>query len=75
MELLLGFLKNPKFEQRPLIECIQQHLLPLSKQIDWGYSIPYMISGQLNRHPREAMELREGPKKESLLEFYDKMME
>ncbi len=75
MELLLGFLKNPKFDQRPLIECIQQHLLPLSKQIDWGYSIPYMISGQLNLHPRDAMELREGPRKEEFLAFYDKMME
>ena len=75
MELLLGFLKNPKFDQRPLIECIQQHLLPLSKQIDWGYSIPYMISGQLNLHPRDAMELREGPQKEAFLAFYDKMME
>ena len=75
MELLLGFLKNPKFDQRPLIECIQQHLLPLSKQIDWGYSLPYMITGQLNLHPRDAMELREGPHKEEFLTFYDKMME
>ena len=75
MELMLGFLKNPKFDQRPLIECIQQHLLPLSRQIDWGYSIPYMISGQLNLHPRDAMELREGPQKEAFLAFYDKMME
>ena len=75
MELLLGFLKNPKFDQRPLIECIQRHLLPLSKQIDWGYSIPYMITGQLNLHPRDAMELREGAKKEEFLAFYDKMMD
>jgi 4-hydroxy 2-oxovalerate aldolase len=75
MELLLGFLKNPKFDQRPLIECIQKYMLPLSKQIDWGYSIPYMISGQLNLHPRDAMELREGPQKEEFLAFYDKMME
>jgi len=75
MELLLGFLKNPKFDQRPLIECIQQYLLPLSKEIDWGYSIPYMISGQLNLHPRDAMELREGAHKEDFLAFYDKMME
>ena len=75
MELLLGFLKNPKFDQRPVIECIMKHVLPLSKQLDWGYSIPYMITGQLNQHPREAMELREGDKKEDFLNFYDKMME
>jgi 4-hydroxy 2-oxovalerate aldolase len=75
MELLLGSLKNPKFDQRPLIECIQQHVLPLSKQLDWGYSLPYMITGQLNLHPRDAMELREGPHKEEFLAFFDKMME
>jgi len=75
MELLLGFLRNPKFDQRPLIECIVKHFLPLSRKLDWGYSIPYMISGQLNRHPREAMELREGHRKDDFLAFYDMMME
>jgi len=34
-----------------------------------------MISGQLNRHPREAMELREGHRKDDFLAFYDMMME
>ena len=51
-----------------------KHVLPLSKQMDWGYSIPYMITGQLNQHPREAMELRDGEQKEDFLNFYDKMM-
>ena len=75
MELLLGFLRNPKFDQRPVIECIEKYMLPLSKKIDWGYSIPYMITGQLNQHPRDAMEVREGDRKEQFLAFYDKMME
>ncbi|MEI7899248.1 MAG: nucleoid-structuring protein H-NS, partial [bacterium] len=75
MELLLGFLRNPKFDQRPLLECIVKHMLPLSRKIDWGYSIPYMITGQLNQHPREAMELRESNRKEDFVAFYDKMME
>lgn len=75
MELLLGFLRNPKFDQRPLIECIENHLLPLSKRIDWGYSVPYMVTGQLNCHPRDAMDLRESQAKEEFLRFYDKMME
>ena len=75
MELLLGFLRNPKFDQRPVIECIVKNFLPLAKKLDWGYSIPYMISGQLNRHPREAMELRESHRKDDYLAFYDRMME
>ncbi len=75
MELLLGFLRNPKFDQRPVIACIEKHFLPLAREVDWGYSIPYMITGQLNQHPREAMELRESDRKEQFLAFYDKMME
>ena len=28
--------------------------------MDWGYSIPYMITGMLNEHPRSAIAVREG---------------
>ena len=34
-----------------------------------------MITGQLNTHPRPAMELREGKTPDAYLEFYDKMHE
>ena len=71
MELLLGFLRNPKFKQRPVIEVIQDTILPLKKEFDWGHSIPYAISGQLNRHPRNAMAFREGDTPDDYLTFYD----
>ncbi|MBD3317027.1 MAG: nucleoid-structuring protein H-NS, partial [Chitinivibrionales bacterium] len=51
LELLMGFLKNPKFDIRPLLGAIGHTILPLKKEFDWGYSIPYMISGMLNIHP------------------------
>lgn len=70
-ELLLGFLRNPKFKQRPVIEAVEKLTLPLREQIDWGYSIPYMIAGQMNQHPREAMRLRESADKNQFLRFYD----
>lgn len=45
LELLLGFLKNPKFQLRPVLGCIRDHFLPLEKEgiMEWGYKIPYMI--------------------------------
>ena len=72
-ELLLGFLRNPKFHQRPVIEAVEKWTLPLRDQIDWGYSIPYMISGQMNEHPRTAMKLRESADKNQFIRFYDEM--
>lgn len=55
MELLLGFLKNPKFSILPLLKFIQEYIIPLRKEIHWGYEIPYMLTGQLNEHPRSAI--------------------
>ncbi len=75
LELLIGFLKNPKFHLRPVLECIQEHFLPLRKQLDWGYSIPYMITGQLNQHPRMAIKLRSSHASDDYVLFYDLMME
>jgi 4-hydroxy 2-oxovalerate aldolase len=73
LELLVGFLKNPKLQLRPVIECVEKVMLPLAKQLDWGYSIPYMMSGLLNQHPRDAMAMRDGPNRDAYLDFYDRM--
>jgi len=72
-ELLLGFLRNPKFKLRPVIEAVEKWTLPLRDQIDWGYSIPYMITGQMNEHPRSAMALRESDRKNEFIKFYDEI--
>ena len=72
-ELLLGFLRNPKFKQRPVIEAVEKWLLPLRDQVDWGYSIPYMITGQINQHPRTAIKLRESSEKNHFTKFYDEI--
>ena len=73
LELLMGFLKNPKFDIRPVLKLIQDHYIPLKENIEWGYIIPYMITGMLNEHPRPAMAMRAGPDKDKYLEFYDKL--
>ena len=61
-ELLLNFLKNPKFDVRPIYKVIQEHFVPLRKEIEWGFNDIYGISGHLNQHPREAMKFRANPK-------------
>jgi 4-hydroxy 2-oxovalerate aldolase len=73
-ELLLGFLRNPKFDVRPIIEVIQEHILPLRRKIEWGPMVPYNLTGQLNLHPRAAIEWREGPTPDDFLAFYDKVV-
>ncbi|MCM8760874.1 MAG: aldolase catalytic domain-containing protein, partial [Candidatus Omnitrophica bacterium] len=71
LELLIGFLKNPKFDIRPILDLISKEFIPLSKRLEWGYVIPYAICGMLNEHPKAAMELRKGSKKENYREFYE----
>ncbi|MDH5297433.1 MAG: aldolase catalytic domain-containing protein [Desulfobulbaceae bacterium] len=71
IELLLSFLKNPKFKVRPLIQVIEKQILPWRKKIDWGYFIPYMVTGVLNQHPRSAMAIMESDNQDDITAFYD----
>lgn len=74
MELLIGFLRNPKFKIRPIYQVLQSHLQPLSKQVEWGPHVQYMITGQLNQHPRSAMAARASEHRDNYVEFYDKLV-
>ena len=77
LELLVGFLKNPKFELTPIFEVLQEHVVPMleSGQIEWGYLVPYMITGMLDEHPRSAMALRSSDRKNEFAAFYRQMVE
>ena len=79
LELLIGFLKNPKFKLKPLLDVIAKHILPLQKEINWGYSVPYMISGILNRHPDQAIRLMSLPDDDATKldfgAFYEKLLD
>jgi len=75
LELLIGFLHNPKFRLRPVLKCCQEVFVPLRAEMDWGYSIPYAITGQLNQHPRAAIKFRAGKKPDDYVAFYDQMVE
>jgi 4-hydroxy 2-oxovalerate aldolase len=71
LELLLNFLKNPKFDVRPVYKVIQEEFVPLRNNIEWGYNDIYGISGHLNQHPREAMKCRgDDNRKDNCYDFY-----
>jgi 4-hydroxy 2-oxovalerate aldolase len=73
LELLIGFLKNPKFRLRPIIEVIENEFVDLRKEIEWGYLIPYAITGILDQHPRQAMKVRKSEDKDKYTKFFDEM--
>ncbi len=77
-ELLIGFLKNPKYNIRPVFDVIGNDIMPIRETMHWGYSIPYMISGMLNLHPQEAMQMMKEEQngdetKFQYAKFYDRM--
>jgi 4-hydroxy 2-oxovalerate aldolase len=69
-ELLFGFLRNPKFKILHILKFIEKYIIPLRKEIYWGYDIPFMLTGQLNEHPRSAIRFnKEG--KTDYVKFYN----
>jgi 4-hydroxy 2-oxovalerate aldolase len=73
LELLLGFLKNPKFNLTPVLKVIQDYMIPMRNEIEWGYIIPFFITGILNKHPNFGTEYRQSQDKDKYAEFYEKM--
>ena len=71
LELLIGFLKNPQYDIRPVLDLISNRFIPLRDKIEWGYIIPFAIAGIMNEHPQAAMTLRKSENKENYREFYE----
>lgn len=75
MELLVGFLHNPRLRLRPILKCIQESVEPLREKLLWGFDIPYMMTGILNRHPRAGMDFNSGCDRGDIIKFFDLIME
>jgi 4-hydroxy 2-oxovalerate aldolase len=73
LELLMGFLKNPKFKLTPILKIIEEQMLPMQKDIEWGYLIPYMVTGILNEHPRAGIAMRKTKDKDKYAKFYEEI--
>lgn len=74
MELLLGFLKNPKYNVYPAIQFIEKHM-PAIREAGavWGYDFQYMMTGLLNQHPRTAIEFTK-QRRTDYSEFYKEVL-
>lgn len=75
LELLIGFLKNPKFCIEPILKVIQDYIIPMRKDLEWGYMIPYAVTGFMNQHPRSAIAMRKTDGKDKYLEFYSQILD
>lgn len=75
MELLLGFLKNPKFNLFPVLKFLEEYMVPLKeKGVLWGYDIPYLLTGHLNQHPSAAIDYTKSGRTD-YSEFYTDLLE
>lgn len=74
MELLLGFLRNPKYNVYPAIQFIEKHMVKLKEEgVVWGYDLQYMMTGLLNQHPRTAIAFTKD-KRTDYAEFYKEVV-
>lgn len=74
-ELLLGFLKNPKYSLYSLLTFIEKYMVPLKESgVQWGFDLQYMFTGQLNRHPREAITFTRAGRRD-YCEFYKSLLD
>lgn len=64
LEMLMGFLRNPKYKILPVLKFVQDEIENLKAQgVVWGYDVPYLCTGVLNIHPRSAINaINEGDK-------------
>jgi 4-hydroxy 2-oxovalerate aldolase len=73
LELLLGFLKNPKFNLRAIMDLIAEEYAPLQQKLQWGYLVPYAVTGMTNNHPRAAMKFLKNGDQQKYSTFYDEI--
>ncbi len=65
----------PPLDRRPVLAVVQKYLIPLREEIEWGYHMPYIVTGMLNEHPRSAMKFMAEPERGSFVAFYEQMMD
>jgi 4-hydroxy 2-oxovalerate aldolase len=75
MELLVGFLHNPKYNLLPVLRCVQDTIEPLRSKLMWGFDLPYMLTGFLNQHPRSAIKFKESETRGDIVDFYNQIWE
>ena len=74
MELLLGLLRNPKYQIYPVIQFVEKHMTKLRQEgVVWGYDMQYLLTGLFNQHPRTAIQFTKENRKD-YSEFYKEII-
>ena len=71
MELLLGLLRDPQYQLRPVLQCVAETIEPLRHELGWGFDLPYMLTGLYNQHPRAAIAYNAQPETGDIGAFFD----
>lgn len=71
MELLLGLLRSPQYQLRPVLKCVAESIEPLRQDLGWGFDLPYMLTGLHNQHPRAAIAFNAAAEPGDIGAFYD----
>lgn len=70
MELLLGLLRNPKYNIYPVIQFVEKYIQGLKNEgVVWGYDLQYLMTSLTNQHPRSAIAFTKA-KRTDYSEFY-----
>lgn len=74
-ELLLGYLKNPKYRINPILKFVEKQIVPLRESgVVWGYDVPYLLTGILNQHPKTAIQFMK-EKRQDYNDFYLELLD
>ena len=75
MELLLSFLRNPKYNKMAIMNFVEKQMVQLKESgVLWGYDIAYLLTGILNSHPSFAIQfIKEGRKDYAM--FYQDLLD
>lgn len=75
MELLLSFLRNPKYNKVAIMSFVEKHIMKLKEEgVTWGFDIPYMLTGILNSHPSSAIQFMK-EKRTDYSMFYQELID
>lgn len=75
IELLISFLRNPKYGLAPVLKFIERQMPGLRESgVVWGYDLQYLLTGVFNQHPRTAIQFTKD-KRTDYYEFYKEIVE
>ncbi len=75
MELLLSFLRNPRYNKIATLNFVEKHILKLKEEgAVWGFDIPYLMTGTMNSHPSSAIRFVKENRKD-YSRFYQELLD